>query len=131
MTSVTVALAFVLAGLGVPSCPVGHDADHGPAGHHAPVGHVRVDPATPVAHPDPVATERAGSGTTVLVAAACADHRSAAGVGDGPDDQKHLVLSAAGVPPRAVPVVTGYRQPSQPLPPRGATGSRAPPARTA
>ncbi|MEH0845750.1 hypothetical protein V6U81_25525 [Micromonospora sp. CPCC 205711] len=131
MTSVAVALAFVLAGLGVPNCPIGHDADHGPAGQHAAAGHVLVDPATPVALPDSVATDRAGSGTSVLVAVPCADHRSAAGVGDGPDDQTHPVLSAAGVPPRATPVATGYRQPAHPLPRLGATGSRAPPARTA
>ncbi|MBM0260542.1 hypothetical protein JNW89_31670, partial [Micromonospora sp. 4G55] len=39
LTSVAVALAFVLAGLGAPACPGGHSADHAPAGHHALAGH--------------------------------------------------------------------------------------------
>jgi hypothetical protein len=120
LSTVVVAVAFVLAGLGAPACAEHHQpgavvtAAH--AGDHRPAAALHA----PGDAPSELGTEFSGG--------PCGDHRAGVPAGDGPDD----VLPAA--PPRVggalerVAVGVTRRQPALPLPPRGTLATRGPPA---
>ncbi|MFI2646458.1 hypothetical protein [Micromonospora fulviviridis] len=146
LSTVVVALAFVLAGLGAPVCAESHQpgAAHRSIHHvgHAvlpPDGRAVDTPVTPPDRPAPSGAPRAAGAPrtpghapselwTEFSGGPCGDHRAGVTAGDGPDD----VLPAA--PPRVggtlerVAVAIRCRQPALPLPPRGTLATRGPPA---
>ncbi|GGR84769.1 hypothetical protein GCM10010169_31310 [Micromonospora fulviviridis] len=118
LTTVVVALAFVLAGLGAPACA----ETHGPGAVRAAHQHaVHEGPAacTPDHAPSELRAELSGG--------PCGDHRAGVASGDGPDDLLPAAPPRVGTPPPAA-VPTRYRQPAVPMPPRGTLPARAPPA---
>ncbi|MFR9780389.1 hypothetical protein ACL02O_30620 [Micromonospora sp. MS34] len=151
LTAVVVALAFVLAGLGVPVR--GETLEPGAvvtAAHRSivhdgpsvlPPDGRSVDapvttpgrPAPPSGDPRAVVArltlpDAPSELWTELSGGPCGDHRAGVATCDGPDDLLPAASSRVGGTPQSVVAPTRYREPAVSLPPRGSLPSRAPPA---
>ncbi|MGW9196261.1 hypothetical protein [Micromonospora chersina] len=112
LSTVVVALVFVLAGLGAPACAESHQPGAVTAAHRS-IHHV--------AHaPSELWTEFSGG--------PCGDHRAGVTAGDGPDDVLPAAPPRVGGTPERVAVAIHRRQPALPMPPRGTLATRGPPA---
>ncbi len=150
LTTVVVALAFVLVGLGAPAH--GETPDPGAvvtAAHRSivhdgpsvlpPSGRSVDVPVTTPGRPVPHSGDPRAVGArlthpdapselrTELSGGPGGDHRAGVVTSDGPDDLLPAAPLRVGGTPHAVVAPACYREPAVPLPPRGSLPSRAPP----
>ncbi|NES31147.1 hypothetical protein GCE86_21510 [Micromonospora terminaliae] len=124
LSTVVVALAFVLAGLGAPGC-----ANHHPPGATVTAAHAAAHVGEHGAAAAPHAPGDAPPELrTAFAGGPCGDHRAGVTVGDGPDDVLPAAPPRVGGTPERVAVTSTRGQPALPLPPRGTLATRGPPA---
>ncbi|MEU4370087.1 hypothetical protein [Micromonospora chersina] len=150
LSTVVVALAFVLAGLGAPACAESHQPGAVLTAAHLSIHHAghavllpdarAVDtPVTPPDRPAPSGDPRAAGAPrppghapselwTEFCGGPCGDHRAGVTAGDGPDDVLPAASPRVGGRPARVVVAIHRREPALPLPPRGTLATRGPPA---
>ncbi|MET8835361.1 hypothetical protein ABZV78_15775 [Micromonospora sp. NPDC004540] len=120
LSTVVVALAFVLAGLGAPACAESHQPGAVVTAAHA--GDHRAAAALHAPGDAPPELRTAFSGGP------CGDHRAGVTAGDGPDDVLPAAPPRIGGTPGRVAAAIRCRQPALLLPPRGTLATRGPPA---
>ncbi|MFC0031215.1 hypothetical protein ACFFMM_16985 [Micromonospora chaiyaphumensis] len=119
LSTVVVAVAFVLAGLGAPACAEHHRPGPMATAVHAGDHRAAAAPDAP-GHASPeLRTEFSGG--------PCGDHHAGVTAGDGPDDVLPAAPPRIGGTPERVAVPVTRRQPALPLPPRGTLATRGPP----